>query len=337
MSFKILLLFEFGVPSYRKYVLDWLNCRTGSVVSIISANDKFRSLRLKNEHRLNFFIGKGENRLYLFNPLRLIDKNVVISTFNLRRPHTWLFLLILPWKKWIFWGQAEWTSSNLLINFLRRILLSLSSGYIAYTPKGKKNLIDFGYPERKISVAFNTLDVPNHRLTIGGEYLLYFGRLQERKKIELIFPYLRELGLKMRIVGDGDYKASLVEMTVEQGVENLVEFYAGTYNNDEILEHFSSSACYFSPGHVGLGVVQAFAYGVPVFTLSSCSHAPEFAYCNDENSYLFNNFNDMVQSLEKLDFDSTEHSKKKSSAYEYYQNNLSIENVYKAFEYHLRD
>ena len=44
-----------------------------------------------------------------------------------------------------------------------------------------------------------------------------------------------------------------------------------------LLSHvFSRSIAYVSPGHVGLGVLHSFSFGVPVITFELDTHAPEF-------------------------------------------------------------
>lgn len=333
---KIFFIFEFGIPNYRDFILDALNLRFNHEISGVCADDKFRHEHPDNViKKMKCFYESGENKLYFFSPYNLLKSDLIISTFNLRRPHTWIYTLFFPWKTWIFWGQGLWNNSGFFVSVIRKLLLKISSGYIVYTEEGKSNLIAFGYPESKISVANNTLFVPNSNLSYGGKYLLYFGRLQSRKKLHLIFPYLKKFNFHLRIVGDGEYKSVLLKYVRQYRVEDYVEFFPGTFDLDEIKLHFDNALCYVSPGHVGLGVVQSFAFGCPVFTISSMNHAPEFSYCNDSNSYLALSIPCVYEVLKDLKNDSSLLITRKKAAFAYFQNNLSTENVIDAFNYHI--
>lgn len=333
---KTLFIFEFAIPNYRLFIIDWFVKKYGSALAV-SADDKFNSEPLCSTKKLNWYIGNNETRFYFLNPFYLIRKKTVISTFNLRRFHTWIYIFIFPWKKWIFWGQGVWKNENYIVELIRKAVLVLSSGYIVYTEEGKKNLVKFGYPPKKISVAKNTIFVPNSQMTYGTNYLLYVGRVQERKQIEVIFPFLKELGMKLRIVGDGEYKKDLFKMVSSFDVEDFVDFYPGTFDENELLNHFAGAIVYFSPGPVGLGVVHAFSYGVPVMVFKNNTHGPEYVYCKSNNSYLCNGIDQLIDCLKLLDPLSVDHLNKKNAAYEYYVKNLSHENVFSAFKYHLKE
>lgn len=332
---RILFVFEFNVPSYRFFIIEKLS-NDGFEIESVSADDKFDHQVPWNNKIALKISGKGENKLYFFSPKSILFSDVIVSTFNIRRPHTWMYILLFPWKKWVLWGQAEWTSNNFFVNILRRLVFRISSGYIAYTPSGKSNLVKFGYPENNISVAYNTLQVSNSRMTYGSRYLLYVGRIQERKRVEAVFPFLKALNIKLRIVGDGDYRSKLDEEIERYEVQDYVELFPSTYDDDQLLQHFSGAIAYFSPGHVGLGVVHAFSYGVPVVTLERESHAPEFEYCSLDNSYIFSDFDTMIEGLEHLDPLSCTHMDKKRKSLEFFKENLSEDKFLEAFLYHFQ-
>ena len=334
---KLLFIFEFGVPNYRGFILDYFQRAKKYNVSTISADDKFDYQKQSSSNVIaRHIVGKEESRFYLFNPLRVLTANYIVTTFNLRRPHTWIFVLIFPWKKWIFWGQGIWSNEG-SVNLLRKLLLKLSSGYIVYTQEGKANLVKFGYESSKISVAQNTLFIGNSEKISNGSYLLYVGRIQERKGLELLFPHLRKLGLMFLIVGDGTFKKKLQILVKNYNISDLVLFEPGTFDDNKIKEYFRGALCYASPGHVGLGVVHAFSYGCPVLTLKDRTHAPEYAYCNNNNSFLIENTSDLSSSLTELIECHDNLVDKRRAAYSTYIAELSPKNVISAFEYHLDD
>lgn len=332
---NILFLFEFGVPNYRAFILNHLTKSNLYKINSVSADDKFNYQdELDNNIVAKHLLGKKENRLYWFNPLRILWSDYIFTTFNLRRPHTWLFILLFPWKKWIFWGQGIW-KGGFLADFLRKVLLKISKGYIVYTEEGKNNLTAFGYDVKRISIAQNTLFIPNSEKISRGKCLLYVGRLQQRKGLEDVFPYLRKLNLTFVIVGDGDYKNKLVELANQLKVRDLVQFEEATFDERTIKNYFKEAVCYVSPGHVGLGVVHAFSYGCPVLTLTNNEHAPEYIYCNSSNSYLIKNINELEHGLAKLKENKLELQMKRNAAFSTYTYKLSPENVLNAFKFQL--
>ena len=134
-----------------------------------------------------------------------------------------------------------------------RILFTISYGYVVYTEGGRERLIDAGYDERKISIAYNTLQVRNSKQTCGEDYFLYVGRIQERKQLELIIPYLQTSGKPLVVVGDGDHKQALMNFIKKNGYSKLVKFLPAIYDDTKLKEIFAGAIAYVSPGHVGLG------------------------------------------------------------------------------------
>jgi glycosyltransferase involved in cell wall biosynthesis len=328
---KVLFIFEFGLPPYRRFIIDALH-KLRADIRIVSGTDRFRGWKGSKERRLNRWLGEGESRFYWLNPYHVFDADIIFSTFNLRRPHTWIWIFVLPNKRWIFWGQGYWRKRNGLVEKVRRAALDRCSRYIAYTQHGKRNLIDWGFPEEKISVAFNTLDVGNSGWTSGRSYVLYVGRLQKRKELDLLIRLLPGTSLALRIVGDGVCLYELKDLVEQYRVSGQVEFHPGTFDEQTLKEHFSGAMAYISPGHVGLGVVHAFAYAVPVITLQNREHAPEFEYCNYSNSYICENERALAQLLGTLDADSAVHLGKKRAALELYETRLSPQCMVACFE-----
>ncbi|MCC5879173.1 MAG: glycosyltransferase, partial [Idiomarina sp.] len=257
---RVFMIFEFGVPNYRFFILEWISKRSRSLTGI-SGDDKF-GFEFPGIKRCTIKFGKGENKLFIFNPFRLFFKDVVITTFNLRRPHSWMPMLVFPWKKWVLWGHGLGQNRSIFTRLLRKTLFRISDGFIVYTPKGKQRLIEVGYPSEKISVAYNTLSISNPGETKGEEYFLYFGRVQERKGLSLIIPYLNQFKYRLRVVGDGEHLVELVQLAEQHGVTDRIDFYPGTFDEKVIAEHFSGAVGYLSPQNLGLGVVHSFAYGV---------------------------------------------------------------------------
>lgn len=212
-------------------------------------------------------------------PASIGDYDCIIMTFNLY----WLNLysLLLTSKRTvILWGHGM--GKNKWLGGLRAKLIKRADGFIAYEPKAVSYFQQRGIHKNHLAYQGNTVLVENSAFSEQSrDYFLYVGRLQERKQIGDILEALSMLDLTchsgpiLKIVGDGDLRNTLYERAVSYGLQHKVEFIQGTTNTDELKTLFSSALAYVSPGHVGLGVLHAFSYGVPVITYRNKNHAPE--------------------------------------------------------------
>lgn len=331
---KVLFIFEFAVPPYRRFVINAVS-ELVEKVQLVSGADRFDSSAFENLLCLPKLVGRGENIWYWLSPRFVLEADLVFTTFNFRRPHTWIYILLFPKRQWVLWGQGRWSTQNVVFRVLRSAIFRRSKGFIVYTESGRQNLIELGYPADQISIANNTLMVANSEATLGTDYFLYVGRLQERKEIDLAIRCLQETDHRLRVVGDGALKSYLVTVALDSGVADRVEFYPETFEESALKDHFSGALAYISPGHVGLGAVHAFAYGVPVITISTRFHAPEFEYCTNENSYLCADEKELDLVIKGFDGLSTSHLSKRRAAFAFYSNELAPEKMISCFKQHL--
>jgi glycosyltransferase involved in cell wall biosynthesis len=325
------LILEYGIPHYRGFLFEFLD---GSFreFHIYHCGERFEENdTFHNTKGFNLKI-KGEFSLVFFNPIKIIKSDVIITTFNIYKPHTWIWIILMPWKNWILWGQGLGSSRSKLLLLFRKFILSLSKGYIVYTQFGRQKMIEHGIDPQKISIAGNTLQVNNHGLTKGSRYFLFVGRIQERKGLEIALEICSKLNLRFIIVGDGDKKLFLKKKYY--GFKNIL-FLNSIYDENELKAIFENAIAYVSPNHVGLGVVHSFAYGTPVVTNKSKKHAPEFEYCSEENSYLYENDSQLENVLLDAMNNKFEREKKGEAAYNFYRENLSSERMIRSFEYHI--
>ncbi|GGG60147.1 hypothetical protein GCM10010976_33640 [Bizionia arctica] len=134
--------------------------------------------------------------------------------------------------------------------------------------------------------------------------IVFIGRLIASKKIEVLLEYYRELklripNLKLDIIGDGPEK-SILEPILKVDID---VFWHGTLvDESKIAPIMSNGSLVFVPGHSGLSINHAFAYGRPYITLKGLSHAPELDYIdNEENGYvLAGDFKTNIDTISKL-------------------------------------
>lgn len=331
---NILVILEFGIPHYRKFIFNWFE-KKFNAFKIIHSNERFKREMDYNACKCLNTIYINDIRICLFNIFKIRKYDIIISTFNYRRPHTWLPWFLFKRKKWIFWGKGVGRSSNKLLLLLKKHMINNSSGYVVYTPSGKKELVSIGVNPSKISIAYNTLKISNSEVTNGSEYLLYVGRIQKRKGLHKVLEAIKGTPRKLVIVGnDGDYGEKFKVLINKMGLQNQVIFKGAIYDEEMLKKIFSKSVAYISPYHVGLGVVHAFAYGVPVITCKKNNYSPEFSYCSKKNSYLYKDDSELPKKIEEAFNDKERNFQKRIKAYEFYQSNLNYRNVLNAFEYH---
>lgn len=188
---------------------------------------------------------------------------------------------IIYWNHGINLRQPD----NVIKNMIFRYVHDISDAIILYTPNeikyiSKKN-------RGKTFIAYNTLffqDIDKRKLadrkTIKAKYhikedklVLYISRIQEYKKLDILLEILKDLNdVGLVVVGAGITSEQLNSIQ-----DNRNFYYLGEKYDSEVHEIFSIGDIYSTPGHIGLGLNEAFFWGKPVVVLDG-KHAPEIYY-----------------------------------------------------------
>ena len=225
------------------------------------------------------------------NFISLSDVNIVC--FDLHWPLPIIFGLLFKSKfKLLFWGHGLGRSE--LAAKIKLWLINRSQGIIVYGYEGKKELLKRGVEENKIYVAPNTIFVGNAEDCSKQEkkHFLYVGRLQERKGLDQLlqsFALYKKGGGRYHLVilGDGNILKDLKKQAEYLDLSSSVIFENGTTEEEKLRSIFAHAAAYVSPGAVGLGLLHAFSYGVPVVTMNKEGHGPEIEWLeNGRNGFL---------------------------------------------------
>ncbi|WP_313138964.1 glycosyltransferase [Myroides sp.] len=310
---KVVVLLEAGIPSYRNFLFEAL-----SKVDFITDFKVVHSKRIYNGKKGSYknlevpFIGSNKLGVHLGGFRDFVEADVIIASYNLRILTCWMGVFFK--KKFVFWGKGLGSNESCLINALRKLTSSQASKILVYNDFKKEELLTIlNIKDRNKVIAYNnTVEVINNEdlSTYKKDCFLYFGRIQERKGLkEMILNYNKYIQLckeefaepyKLCIVGDGDYKTELIDCVDTLGINEYIEFYPGVYNDEEIKHYFKRAICYLSPYNVGLGVINSFAYGVPVVTCRLKQVGPEFNYLTKENSIVFDNIDELASILYRM-------------------------------------
>jgi glycosyltransferase involved in cell wall biosynthesis len=140
---------------------------------------------------------------------------------------------------------------------------------IAYSQRGADEYAALGFPQEKIFVAHNSVALPpaaapdDRPLTVDRFTILFVGRLQARKRVDLLLRACAQLESKPRliVVGDGPERGSLESLAKE--IYPRAEF-IGTRHGAELAPYFKEADLFVLPGTGGLAVQEAMSYGLPV-------------------------------------------------------------------------
>ena len=154
----------------------------------------------------------------------------------------------------------------------RQTFLSQLDAVISYSQNGAEEYAACGVPVSRIYVAQNsaafkpTGDPPERPLAwIGKPRLLFIGRLQARKRLDLLFKACAALPLELQpdltVVGDGPDKAGIESSA---GVHYPATVFAGAKTGKELEPYFHWADLFVLPGTGGLAVQHALAYALPV-------------------------------------------------------------------------
>jgi glycosyltransferase involved in cell wall biosynthesis len=168
----------------------------------------------------------------------------------------------------IGWGLG----SPPISGFRKRRRLSFINQFdamIAYSERGAEEYAALGFPREKIFVSYNSVSappsfIPDHRPRTADHFtILFVGRLQARKRIDMLLRACAKLGSTPRlvIVGDGPERESL--QALAKKIYPSAEF-VGAKHGGELEPYFAEADLFVLPGTGGLAVQEAMSYALPV-------------------------------------------------------------------------
>ena len=117
--------------------------------------------------------------------------------------------------------------------------------------------------------------------------VLSCARLEPKNQFDLMLKCLP--GLKSRhpdlvwcVIGAGPLEAELKRLGAQTGLAGSIRWMGAIYDEESLAPWFLSARVLVHPGSVGLSLLHAFGYGVPVVTHDEhANHMPEYAALND--------------------------------------------------------
>lgn len=219
-----------------------------------------------------------------------------------RSVSAWMFCLLqrilFPKKKVYFWTHGWYGKESRLEVLIKKIFLRLpNGGTFLYGNYARNLMIKEGFDPKKLFVIHNSLaydkqvilrqqttksPIYTEHFNNHNHNLFFVGRLTPEKKIDLALKALKKLldqgkEYNLIIIGNGETKKELEEMTETLGLGNNVWFYGACYDENKLCELIYNADLCVSPGNVGLTAVHSMTFGTPVITHNDFSHQmPEF-------------------------------------------------------------
>ncbi len=271
---------------------------------------------------------KNGNFTWQFLPFSKIifDYDVVVISGNPRVLSDFflgIFLRLIG-KPVILWTMAKSFRANKFTQFLRLTWAKLFKFILTYNENEINFLRSIGFKNQKFISINNGLDQKiidsssekwndlklNNWLNVnklsGKKIILSLARLESKNNFELVLNALPNMinsipDIHWCLIGDGSQDKYLKNLCERLNINNHVSFIGPIYNEDELAPYFLTASLFIHPSAIGLSLLHAFGYGLPVITHGiSDLHGPEYNCFNTGSNGLnfeFNNYFSLADTI----------------------------------------
>lgn len=190
----------------------------------------------------------------------------------------------------IWWGHY-WSSTSKVSRFrLRLMLMRLADAILFYTDhEVEEYRAGPGRRDRRPVRALNNGINVDPIIALRKPYeagdrdstILFIGRLTEKTELNILLQALADPRLndvKLHIIGDGSQREELEALCRNLSLEGRVVWHGSTTDERRIADVANRCRLFAYPGGVGLSLIHAMAYGLPVVVHDDrWSHMPEIA------------------------------------------------------------
>lgn len=339
------------IPHYREGFFSLLGKRTKQDIYIYEdvKDAKKSSFNIVGDAKykpMPALMSKGG--VLLYNPFKLLktDYDALVLMLNFTHVTTWLLLFtkFLHRKKIILWGQGisvrRYLKEEKTPDWKLKWMISLADGVWFYMDKEKEQWQKL-FPNKPMVALHNTLtgvdDMVKYIPKLSIEELkekngikqkvvfIFCARFTANRRVDLLLEAINQLDSKKYgfvIIGAGDSKPDFTKY------DNVYDFGA-VYDTAVKRELFALSDIYFQPGWVGLSIVEAMAYGKPIFTFERSAETlqcVEYSYIhNGENGLIFKNIDDCINKI--ISLSPNEIKRMGDNARDYVAKHLTIEQM----------
>ena len=243
-------------------------------------------LKITSNH--TFFYLKGLN-----NVLRQTKPDIIVFTgIDFHFPQSLIIFLYYNFftnKKLIWWSPGPFKNQNVIGKIVRKWIYNSSDAIMLYANSGIEILKQIGVEKPLLSSAGNCLNAEdygflNQKITSKEKNklnILFSGRLTKEKEVATLVESLSIIDKKFNIewqctiIGEGEEKENIKNQIEKLGLQSKVELLGAKYGK-ELHSIFEKANLMVLPSAVGLGIVHAYSYGIPLITSNNMTaHGPE--------------------------------------------------------------
>jgi len=276
---------------YRRSIFELMEKWKGFDLKFIAGSDylRIKTISVNNSKLLPYlkFSLFGHKFFYMKKSFRtLIYENpdiIISSGIDFHLLHTiiiFLYFRLIRRKDFFWWTHGTPGSQGKFGIYLRKFFYSKSTGILVYSENGKDTLRKWGIGHKRIKVVRNSLNIEDYGFLnydlekrIGKKKvftIVFSGRVTKMRRLDILIHALHiykttyNRPFKLLIIGDGciDYYMKLVSSL---DLEKEVKFTAALYGK-EAAQHLLEADLLVYPKAIGLSIVQAYSYGIPVIT-----------------------------------------------------------------------
>jgi glycosyltransferase involved in cell wall biosynthesis len=320
------------ITTYRKGFYDRLFSRPDIDVTVY-CQDYMPGMNLLSIHKqyprnvkiIKFISAKKEKIVWQFLPWKeIITKyDVVFISGNPRVLSDVVLgtLLRLMGKRVVLWTMAHSYRGNKLTENIRLLWSRIFKNIFVYTDKEVEYLKEKGFKNHYILGMNNGLDQKNidsivskwteEKITKWMELndyqnkkiIISCARLETKNNFRLVIEALPKIVQKIPnllwfLIGGGDEEENLKKLASKLRVEKHIVFLGAIYEEEKLAPYFLSSLLFIHPAAIGLSLLHAFGYGIPVIVHEQINlHNPEIAAFEDGftgKNFKFNDPDDLA-------------------------------------------
>ena len=253
----------------------------------------------------------------LFAEIKSYRPDVVLSWWNVRQSDLGAMMRFARNRRIgsVLWGHGYSKAEVWWRRHLRDRLARSADAVVTYNRRARHQITSRGIAEQKVFVAPNALDqsanreaaaywkqhpseLEAFRLAAGigpGPVIGFVSRMDPMIRLDLLvaaLPHVREFipGCQVVIVGRGDEEKKKLKLQSHSlGVSDAVVFVGAEYDPMRIGAYFTLFDVFCYPSNIGLSILHAFGFGVPVITCDDLDlQNPEIEALEDgENGLLY--------------------------------------------------
>lgn len=191
----------------------------------------------------------------------------------------------------VLWGHGYSKHEDRSKRRLRYAVIRLADAVVVYNYRVADAVVRAGLPRTRVFVALNALDQAPIRAAAAdwlarpqdlaafrhegriasGPNLLFVSRLDPGNRVDVLIRAVDILrrtlpGARATIVGGGADMPNLAALAASLGIEDRIRLVGPLYEESALAPHFLTADLFVYPANIGLSILHAMGYGLPVVT-----------------------------------------------------------------------